>query len=61
MMLPDSLLAFAQCSSFINEDQKNSGKYLEEINPENLIDDLSKYESIPDDFIGKLKALTTVE
>ena len=61
MMLPDSFLALAQCSSFIREDPKNAGKYLEEINPENLIDDLSKYESIPDDFIAKLKALTTLE
>ena len=61
MMLPDSFLALAQCSSFIREDPKNAGKYLEEINPENLIDDLSKYESIPDDFISKLKALTTLE
>lgn len=56
MMLPDSFLALAQCSSFIKEDPQNAGKYLENISAEAMIDDLSGYEALPDGFIEKLKA-----
>ena len=56
MMLPDSFLALAQCSSFIREDPQNAGSYLEKIDAGAMVSDLSKYEQIPDSFIAKLKA-----
>ena len=60
MMLPESFLALAQCSSFINEDPRNTGKYLEAIDVDALIDDLASYEKLPVGFVTKIKAQINV-
>ena len=60
MMLPDSFLALAQCSSFIKEDPQNAGKYLEAINTKALIDEFSSTEKLPSDFVAKIKAQVNV-
>ena len=60
MMLPDPLLALAQCASFINEEPRNTGKYLEEIDTASLIADFANYEKISSDFIAKIKARVSV-
>ena len=56
IMLPDPFLALAQCSSFITEDPRNAGKYLERIDTQALLDNLKSFENIPADFIAKVKA-----
>ncbi len=56
MMLPDSFLSLAQCSSFINEDPQNAGKYLDAINPNALIEEFSSFEKLPVEFTTKIKA-----
>lgn len=61
MMLPDSFLALAQCSSFISEDPQNAGKYLESIDSKALIDEFSKMEKLPSEFIAKIQAQVNVK
>ena len=61
MMLPDPFLALAQCSSFISEDPQNAGKYLESIDSKALIDEFSKMEKLPSEFIAKLQAQVNVK
>ena len=61
MMLPDSFLALAQCSSFITEAPQNAGKYLENINSKALIDEFSSMEKLPAEFIEKIKAQTNAK
>ncbi len=56
MMLPDLFLALAQCASFITEDPRNAGKYLERIDIQALLDNLESFENIPADFLAKVKA-----
>ena len=56
MMLPDPFLALSQCASFINEEPHNVGKYLEKIDTATLIADFANYETIPADFVAKVKA-----
>ena len=56
MMLPDPFLALSQCASFINEEPHNVGKYLEKIDTATLIADFADYETIPADFVAKVKA-----
>lgn len=56
MMLPDPFLALAQCASFITEDPRNAGKYLERIDIQALLDNLESFENIPADFLAKVKA-----
>ena len=60
-MLPDSFLALAQCSSFISEDPQNAGKYLESIDSKALIDEFSKMEKLPSEFIAKIQAQVNVK
>ena len=60
MMLPDSFLALAQCSSFINEDPQNAGKYLEAINTKALVDEFSSMEKLPAEYVAKIKAQVNV-
>lgn len=61
MMLPDPFLALSQCASFINEEPHNVGKYLEKIDTATLIADFADYETIPADFVAKVKAQVGVE
>ena len=61
MMLPDSFLALAQCSSFISEDPQNAGKYLESIDSKALIDEFSKMEKLPSEFVAKIQAQVNVK
>lgn len=61
MMLPDSFLALAQCSSFISEDPQNAGKYLKAIDTESLIKEFSSMEKLPAAFTAKIKAQTDVK
>ena len=61
MMLPDSFLALAQCSSFINEDPQNAGKYLEAINTKALVDEFSSMEKLPAEYVAKIKAQVNVK
>ena len=56
MMLPESFLALAQCSSFISEDPRNTGKYLETIDVKALIDELASFEKLPAGFVTKIGA-----
>ena len=56
MMLPDPFLALAQCASFITEDSRNAGKYLEKIDIQALLDNLRSFENISADFLAKVKA-----
>ena len=56
MMLPDSFLALAQCSSFINEDPQNAGKYLEAIDVKALETEFAKFETLPEAFTAKISA-----
>ena len=56
MMLPESFLALAQCSSFISEDPRNTGKYLETIDVKALIDELASFEKLPAGFVTKIEA-----
>lgn len=60
MMLPDSFLALAQCSSFINEDPKDAGKYLEAIDVEALAREFGAIEKLPAEFTAKIKAQVNV-
>ena len=56
MMLPDSFLALAQCSSFISENPQDAGKYLEAIDTNALIEELGSFEKLPHDFVTKIEA-----
>lgn len=56
MMLPESFLALAQCSSFISEDPRNTGKYLETIDVKAFIDELASFEKLPAGFVTKIGA-----
>lgn len=56
MMLPESFLALAQCSSFVSEDPRNTGKYLETIDVKALIDELASFEKLPAGFVTKIGA-----
>ena len=60
MMLPDSFLALAQCSSFINEDPKDAGKYLEAIDVDALAREFGAIEKLPAEFTAKIKAQVNV-
>lgn len=61
IMLPDSFLALAQCSSFINENPQDAGKYLEAIDVKRMTDEFDAMENIPANFKTKLKALCEVK
>lgn len=60
MMLPDSFLALAQCSSFITEEPWNAGKYLENIDIEALMKELDAFETLPTEFVDRLIAQAKV-
>lgn len=58
---PSAFLLLPQCSSFITEDPANAAKYLKEMNPASTVEKLVSFGIVPEDFISKIKAQSTIE
>ncbi|MDE7126708.1 MAG: hypothetical protein K2O58_02275, partial [Bacteroidales bacterium] len=60
IILPIPFLKVAQCPSFITEDPKNAGKYLEDIDLDAMNAAFAEYGSLPEEFKLKIKAQSSL-